>query len=68
MASSLPAMSVAEPFVGAALGIAVLGEALRTNDVGWLVLALAVAVMVVAIVALARGEAVAGKPLEPANG
>jgi hypothetical protein len=36
----------------------VLGEALRPGDAGWLTLVVAVAVMVVATAALARGEAV----------
>jgi hypothetical protein len=35
----------------------VLGETLRPGDAGWLTLIVAVAVMVVATAALARGEA-----------
>jgi threonine/homoserine efflux transporter RhtA len=50
-------MTVAEPVVGSVLGIVVLGETLRPGDAGWLTLAVAVAVMVAATVALARGEA-----------
>jgi drug/metabolite transporter (DMT)-like permease len=62
MTASLPAMTVAEPVVGSVLGIVVLGETLRTTDSGWLVLGLAVATMVVATVALARGEAIVDDP------
>ena len=39
------------------LGVVVLGETLRPGDAGWLTLIVAVAVMVVATAALARGEA-----------
>ncbi len=58
-------MTVAEPVVGSVLGVVVLGEALRPGDAGWLMLVVAVAVMVVATAALARGEAAtvsAGQP------
>ncbi len=58
LTASLPTMTVAEPVVGSVLGVVVLGEALRPGDAGWLTLIVAVAVMVVATVALARGEAV----------
>jgi drug/metabolite transporter (DMT)-like permease len=57
LTASLPTMTVAEPVVGSVLGIVVLGEALRPGDAGWLTLSVAVAVMVVATAALARGEA-----------
>jgi drug/metabolite transporter (DMT)-like permease len=67
MTASLPAMTVAEPVVGSVLGIVVLGETLKTNDAGWLVLGLAVLAMVVATVALARGEVLAGEPFATAN-
>jgi drug/metabolite transporter (DMT)-like permease len=59
MTASLPAMTVAEPVVGSVLGIVVLGETLNTNDAGWFVLGLAVLAVVVATVALARGQALA---------
>ena len=59
MTASLPAMTVAEPVVGSVLGIVVLGETLKTNDAGWFVLGLAIVAMVVATIALARGEALA---------
>ena len=58
LTASLPTMTVAEPVVGWVLGIVVLGETLRPGDAGWLTLIVAVAVMVVATAALARGEAV----------
>jgi hypothetical protein len=62
LTASLPTMTVAQPVVGSVLGIVVvgivvLGETLRPGDAGWLTLAVAVAVMVAATVALARGEA-----------
>jgi drug/metabolite transporter (DMT)-like permease len=57
LTASLPTMTVAEPVVGSVLGIFVLGETLRPPDAGWLTLVVAVAVMVVATAALARGEA-----------
>ncbi|HEY6596518.1 MAG TPA: DMT family transporter [Asanoa sp.] len=65
LTASLPTMTVAEPVVGSALGIVVLGETLRPGDAGWLTLIIAVAVMVVSTVALARGEA-AGATKQPA--
>jgi drug/metabolite transporter (DMT)-like permease len=58
LTATLPTMTVAEPVVGSVLGIVVLGETLRPGDAGWLTLIVAVAVMVVATAALARGEAV----------
>jgi len=57
MTASLPAMTVAEPVVGSVLGIVVLGETLRTNDAGWLVLGLAIVAVIVGTTALARGAA-----------
>jgi drug/metabolite transporter (DMT)-like permease len=57
LTASLPTMTVVEPVVGSVLGIVVLGETLRPGDAGWLTLIVAVAVMVLATVALARGEA-----------
>ena len=65
LTASLPTMTVAEPVVGSVLGIGVLGETLRPGDAGWLTLIVAVAVMVVATAALARGEA-AGATKQPA--
>jgi len=65
LTATLPTMTVAEPMVGSVLGIVVLGETLRPGDAGWLTLIVAVAVMVVATVALARGEA-AGASTQPA--
>lgn len=59
LTASLPTLTVAEPVVGSALGITVLGETLHTNDVGRFALALAVVVMGVATSALARNAAVA---------
>jgi drug/metabolite transporter (DMT)-like permease len=57
LTASLPTMTVTEPVVGSVLGVVVLGEALRPGDAGWATLIVAVAVMVAATAALARGEA-----------
>jgi drug/metabolite transporter (DMT)-like permease len=65
LTASLPTMTVTEPVVGSVLGIVVLGETLRPGDAGWLTLVIAVAVMMVATAALARGEA-AGAATQPA--
>jgi drug/metabolite transporter (DMT)-like permease len=65
LTASLPTMTVTEPVVGSVLGVVVLGETLRPGDAGWLTLMAAVAVMVVATAALARGEA-AGAARQPA--
>lgn len=59
LTASLPAVTVAEPIVGAALGVTVLGETLNTDNVGLVALGLSVAVMVAATVALARSQAAA---------
>jgi drug/metabolite transporter (DMT)-like permease len=67
MTASLPTMTVAEPLVGSVLGIVVLGETLRPGDSGWFTLVLAIAVMVVATVALARGEAITTPSAQPAQ-
>lgn len=65
LTASLPTMTITEPLVASALGIVVLGEALRPGDAGWLTLAVAVVAMVVAAVALARGEAVSADARRP---
>jgi drug/metabolite transporter (DMT)-like permease len=57
LTASLPTMTVAEPVVGSVLGVVVLGEALRPDEAGWFTLVIAVAAMVIATAALARGEA-----------
>jgi drug/metabolite transporter (DMT)-like permease len=62
LTASLPTMTVTEPVVGSILGIVVLGEMLRPGDAGWLTLIVAVAVMLVATAALARGEAAGAEP------
>jgi hypothetical protein len=64
LTASLPTMTVVEPMVGSVLGVVVLGETLRPGDAGWLTLIVAVAVMVLSTVALARGEA-AGASRQP---
>jgi drug/metabolite transporter (DMT)-like permease len=61
LTASLPTMTVTEPVVGSVLGIVVLGETLRPGEAGWFTLLVAVAVMVVATAALARGEAATAK-------
>jgi hypothetical protein len=59
-------MTVAEPVVGSALGIVVLGEAMRPDDAGWFTLVVGVIVMVTATAALARGEAATAATGQPA--
>ncbi|MGB9251697.1 MAG: DMT family transporter [Mycobacterium sp.] len=54
---SMPTMTVAKPTVGTLLGVCVLGEAVNSGDETVFALGVAVAVMVVATAALARGEA-----------
>ena len=57
LTASLPTMTLAKPVVGWILAITVLSEELRMDDKKVFVLLAAVLVMVVATVALARGEA-----------
>ena len=56
LTASLPAVTISEPIVGSVLGIAVLGETLDTNTVGWVAVGVSVAVMAAATVALAHSE------------
>ncbi|HEY0224832.1 MAG TPA: DMT family transporter [Mycobacterium sp.] len=58
LTASLPTSVVAKPLVGSILGMAVLGETLDTAGPLKFVLVAGVALVVVATVALARGEAV----------
>lgn len=67
LTASLPTMTVTEPIVAALLGVVILGETLRADDAGWLLLGTAVVFMVVATAALARSEAVKAAP-QPAPG
>jgi drug/metabolite transporter (DMT)-like permease len=57
LTASLPTMTLAKPVVGWILGITVLSEVLQVDDKKVAVLVVAVLVMVVSTVALARGEA-----------
>lgn len=57
LTASLPTMTVAEPVVASVLGVVVLGETLRPGEAGLLTLIVAVGVMVISTVALARSEA-----------
>ncbi|MGO8771676.1 MAG: DMT family transporter [Mycobacterium sp.] len=59
LTASLPAVSVSEPIVGSVLGIAVLGETLNTNELGFVALGVSVAIMLAATVALAHSQAAA---------
>ncbi|MGP4056602.1 DMT family transporter [Mycobacterium sp. 4D054] len=63
LTASLPTMTVTEPMVACGLGVVVLGETLRPGEAGWVTLVAAVTVMVVATVALARGEAATRDPV-----
>jgi hypothetical protein len=57
LTASLPTITVAKPVVASVLGITVLGETLDADGAEMIWLAAAVAVVIVATVALARGEA-----------
>lgn len=57
LAASLPAAAVAEPLAAAFLGLTALGEQLRTDGAGLIVVAASVVVMCVATVALCRTQA-----------
>ncbi len=57
LTASLPTMTVAKPVVAGVLGITVLGETLYTEGPAAFVLVSAVALVIIATVALARGEA-----------
>lgn len=59
LTASMPTLEVSQPIVAALLGVLVLGETLHTGRVGMVALAVAVLVMTVATVELARGDAVA---------
>ncbi|ORV46839.1 hypothetical protein AWC00_03275 [Mycobacterium conspicuum] len=56
LTASLPAVTVSEPIVGSVLGVAVLGETLNTDTVGWVAVSVSVAVMAAATVALAHSQ------------
>lgn len=57
LTASLPTITVAKPVVAAVLGVTVLGETLNASGPESIVLVAAVVVVIVATVALARGEA-----------
>lgn len=57
LTASLPTITVAKPVVATVLGIIVLKETLEADGPEWLLLVAAVVTVIVATVALARGEA-----------
>jgi drug/metabolite transporter (DMT)-like permease len=57
LTASMPTMTVAKPVVAGLLGITVLGETVNTDGPQAFVLLAAVSVVIIATVALARGEA-----------
>jgi hypothetical protein len=57
LTASLPTITVAKPVVASVLGVTVLKETLEANGPEWFLLAAAAFVVIVATVALARGEA-----------
>lgn len=59
LTASMPTLEVSQPIVAAVLGVLVLGETLDTGRAGMVVLTVAVLVMTLATVELARGDAVA---------
>ncbi|BBZ43429.1 DMT family transporter [Mycobacterium parmense] len=64
LTASLPAVTIAEPAVGSALGVAVLGETLNAGSAGMAALGVSAAVMVAATVALARSQAAGSVPAD----
>jgi hypothetical protein len=56
LTASLPTVTVAKPALASVLGIVVLGETLNADGVPMIALVAALVVVIVAIVALARGE------------
>lgn len=58
LTASMPALQIAQPVMGAVLGVVVLDETLTTNHIGMAALAVAAAVMTIAIVKLAHVDAV----------
>lgn len=57
LTASLPTMTMAKPVVAGVLGVLVLGETLNTDGPKAFVLIVAVLVVIIATIALARGEA-----------
>lgn len=57
LTASLPTVVVAKPLMGAVLGMVILGETLDTTGPGLVVVAFGVVLVLVATIALARGEA-----------
>jgi len=57
LTASLPTIIVAKPIIGGVLGVVVLGETLIASGGEWFALAAAAALVIVATVGLARGEA-----------
>ncbi|BBX96355.1 DMT family transporter [Mycobacterium lacus] len=57
LTASLPALTVAKPVVATVLGITVLKETLEANGPEWILLVASAVLVIVATVALARGEA-----------
>ena len=62
LTASMPTLQMSQPVVGAVLGIVVLGETLNTGRAGMIALVAAVLAMTVAIVKLARVDAVPTSP------
>jgi drug/metabolite transporter (DMT)-like permease len=67
LTASLPAVTVAEPIVGSVLGVTVLGETLKTNNLSLVALGASVAVMAAATVALAHSQAAGATADAPPN-
>jgi hypothetical protein len=66
LATTLPAITVAEPLVAALLGLAVLGEQVRADGAEWVLIGVLVLVTVVATTVLARSSAAAAPAPVPA--
>ena len=62
LAASLPAVTVGEPVVAAAFGVAVLGEQVRADGLEWGLIGVLVVLMVLATAALSRSSAAVATP------
>ncbi|TAM71208.1 DMT family transporter [Mycobacterium sp.] len=68
LTASLPTMTVAKPVVAGLLGVLVLGETVNASGPEAFVLIAAVSVVIIATIALARGEAAAVDRTDPGGG
>lgn len=61
LSASMPALTIAEPIAAVFLGITVLGERLRTGEIGMIIVGCAVLVMIVTALQLSRAQSGIGE-------